>query len=332
MKRTEHFFKLFAHYWNLYTRTGGMEPLERLAYADKTFDALLAWECGVDVPPEELTPFARALIDKRLADGKARADRFRKSPTAALQDTYRNPTGCQQRPYRNPTEALQGTSREPTGNQQGTEIEREKEHWCFQPQQAISNQPNPTQPNARANAGETGPTSPPPVEAVAVEAAGADCQPNAPHGPQDARREPQAADPSPRPSPLPPPRTEAQGAAPVGGIAGTVRTVLQSVVAGGGENKPAGSAMKQFLSTPKEAVWQLPESLLPEAAARYTGSKDAGKSTATFTRQMARVGAMPFRRELARWIGECEAGGNGGLRNPTGAFFERVNKAAEVPA
>lgn len=346
MKRTEHFFKLFAHYWNKYTRTGEMGPLERLAYADKTFDALSAWECGADVPPEELTPFARALIEKRIADGKERASRFHagkaKAPTEALQDTYRNPTGCQQRPYRNPTEALQDASREPAGSQQGTEIEREKEKIGFQPQQAISNQSNPTQPNARADGRDDPPPPPsPPPAAVAV---GADRKPTATHGPQDARRDAQAADPTRQPSPPPSPRTGPQGGqgepppspSAVGGIAGTVKKIVVGTsrlgeILDDDYRLHKADPVGWFMADPKNRIGGLEDSKLPEAAAAYCKSPNQNRERAiAYYRQLIPlIGATGFKAELERLVGEDAQGELATVRDVGAVFTKRLKERLE---
>lgn len=103
-----------------------------------------------------------------------------------------------------------------------------------------------------------------------------------------------------------------------GGLGGAVGNALRGLTVGAGNNPLA-----RFLENPREAVWQVPDKLLPDAAALYFGG-DRERVAAGFRKTLVLVGATSFRAEFGKFVAEDAAGENGELKNRAGAFHARL--------
>ena len=95
---------------------------------------------------------------------------------------------------------------------------------------------------------------------------------------------------------------------------------MEGLTVGAGNNPLA-----RFLENPREAVWQLTDKLLPEAAAAYFGGEQA-RVAASFRKTLVLIGGTAFRNELERFIAEEAAGENKEVESRAAVFHWRLKK------
>lgn len=105
----------------------------------------------------------------------------------------------------------------------------------------------------------------------------------------------------------------------VGGIAGRA---LAGLTVGAG-----GDPLRRFMASPKDTVWQLPDSSLPSAVALYCGADNRERTEAAFKKILPLVGASRFRREFGRFIAEGEQGELDTVRDRAACFMARLKES-----